>query len=260
MSRYAIENLFGIQGLNIAWYGVIIGIGIVLGVLLASYRCHRTEINTDVLFDYLLAALPASILGARLYYVVFQWPYYREHPLEIPAIWQGGLAIYGGILTAILVGVIFCRRKHISFFRFADVCVPSLLLGQAIGRWGNFVNQEAFGNLVTAPHLQFFPYAVYIDTLAEWHQATFFYESCWSLLLLALLLVLEPRFQHHGIMLPLYLIGYGVGRFWIEGLRADSLYLVPGIRISQWVSVATVIAGIFLLFQICRSRMLNKKT
>lgn len=128
MSRYAIENLFGIQGLNIAWYGVIIGIGIVLGVLLASYRCHRTEINTDVLFDYLLAALPASILGARLYYVAFQWPYYREHPLEIPAIWQGGLAIYGGILTAILVAVIFCRRKHISFFRFADVCVPSLLL------------------------------------------------------------------------------------------------------------------------------------
>lgn len=90
MSRYAIENLFGIQGLNIAWYGVIIGIGIVLGVLLASYRCHRTEINIDVLFDYLLAALPASTLGARLYYVVFQWPYYREHPLEIPAIWQGG--------------------------------------------------------------------------------------------------------------------------------------------------------------------------
>lgn len=255
MSRYAIENLCGIQGLNIAWYGVIIGIGIVLGVLLASYRCHRTEINADVLFDYLLVALPASILGARLYYVAFQWPYYREHPLEIPAIWQGGLAIYGGIITAILVAVIFCRRKHLSFFRFADICVPSLLLGQAIGRWGNFVNQEAYGGLVTNQHLQFFPYAVYIETLNEWHQATFFYESCWNLLFLSLLLVLEPRFRHHGIMLPLYLIGYGLGRFWIEGLRADSLYLVPGIRISQWVSAAVVIAGFFLLLQIHHSKM-----
>lgn len=139
------------------------------------------------------------------------------------------------------------------------MCSKFAVIGQAIGRWGNFVNQEAFGNLVTAPHLQFFPYAVYIDALGEWYQATFFYESIWNLLLLVLLLFLEHHSRHNGIMLPLYLIGYGIGRFWIEGLRADSLYLMPGLRISQWVSAVIVIVGIFLLFQVCRSRILNKK-
>lgn len=258
MSRYAVENLFGIQGLNIAWYGVIIGIGILLGALLAARRSRHRHFDSELLADYLLAALPISILCARLYYVAFQWSYYREHLSEIWKIWEGGLAIYGGILGAVLTAILFCRRKKVPFFQFADICIPSLLLGQAIGRWGNFINQEAFGKLVTAPHLQFFPYAVYIDALGEWHQATFFYESCWNLLLLVLLLALEPRFRHHGIMLPLYLIGYGIGRFWIEGLRTDSLYFAPGIRVSQWVSAAIVIAGIFLLSRIRCSKTSKK--
>lgn len=248
MTNYLAENLFGIQGLNISWYGVVIGLGILAGAMLAHHRAKKAGMETDLLYDYLLIAVPTAIVGARLYYVVFQWDYYREHLGEIFAVWHGGLAIYGGVLCAILAALLFCRRKRISFLRFADVCIPGLLLGQAIGRWGNFANQEAFGNLVAEPALQFFPYAVYIERLNEWHQATFFYESAWNLLLLMLLLILSRRPKPDGWMLSGYLIGYGIGRFWIEGLRADSLYLLPGLRISQLLSSFLVIAGVALLF------------
>lgn len=247
MTNYLVENLFGIDGLNIAWYGVIIGLGVLAGIILASYRAKKKGIRTDFLYDYLLIAIPLSILGARLYYVVFQWDYYREHPGEIFAIWHGGLAIYGGVLCAILIAILFCRKKKLSFSLFADVCIPGLLLGQAIGRWGNFANQEAFGNLVTDPALQFFPYAVYIERLNEWHQATFFYECAWNLILLVILLTLSRRPKPNGWMLSGYLIGYGIGRFWIEGLRADSLYLLPNLRISQVVSIVLVMVGLSMM-------------
>lgn len=252
MRPYAVENLFGFPGLNIAWYGVIIGLGILAGVMLAHHRAKKIGIKVDLLYDYLLIAVPIAIVGARLYYVVFQWDYYREHLGEIFAVWHGGLAIYGGVLCAILVALLFCRRKRISFLLFADVCIPGLLLGQAIGRWGNFANQEAFGNLVTEPALQFFPYAVYIERLNEWHQATFFYESAWNLLLLMTLLILSRRPRPKGWMLSGYLIGYGIGRFWIEGLRADSLYLLPGLRVSQFLSVILVGVGVILFISLAK--------
>ena len=125
--------------------------------------------------------------------------------------------------------------------------VPSLILGQAIGRWGNFVNQEAFGNLVTKPDLQFFPYAVFIEQLGEWHQATFFYESMWNLCVFAILVYFRKRTKFSGQLLATYFIGYGLGRFWIEGLRTDSLYLFPGLRISQAVSLVLIITGIIMI-------------
>lgn len=144
MSRYAVENLFGIQGLNIAWYGVIIGIGILLGALLAARRSRHRHFDSELLVDYLLAALPISILCARLYYVAFQWSYYREHLSEIWKIWKGGLAIYGGILGAVLTAILFCRRKDVPFFQFADICIPSLFAGTGHRTLGKFHQPGGF--------------------------------------------------------------------------------------------------------------------
>ena len=128
-----------------------------------------------------------------------------------------------------------------------DLAVPSLILGQAIGRWGNFINQEAFGNLITNPKLQFFPFAVYIDELGQWHQATFFYESTWNMILLTIVLILSHKRVKDGMLLSTYFIGYGLGRFLIEGLRTDSLYILPGIRVSQMLSLILIIVGILMI-------------
>ena len=149
---------------------------------------------------------------------------------------KGGLAIYGGILGGVAVVLIYCKVKKLSFWSLADTLIPSLVLGQAIGRWGNFVNQEAYGNLITNPDLQFFPYGVYIEELGQWHQATFFYESALNTLLLIAMLISYPHFRKKGYLLPFYMIGYGVIRCFVEGLRTDSLYLMPGVRVSQVLS------------------------
>ena len=136
-----------------------------------------------------------------------------------------------------------------------DFAMPSLILGQAIGRWGNFVNQEAFGNLITDPNLQFFPYGVYIERLGEWHQATFFYESMWNLAVFIIMMLVARKVKKAGWMTAIYFIGYGLGRFFIEGLRTDSLYLVPGIRVSQLVSLILIAAGIIMTWLIASGRL-----
>lgn len=248
MSKYAVENLFGIEGLNIAWYGIIIGVGLLLGVTLAGYRAKRYGLQYDTIYDFILLALPAAIFCARAYYVIFQWENYADNPIKIFAVWEGGLAIYGGVIGGLLTAVLFCRHRNIPLLRFLDLAVPSLTLGQAIGRWGNFINQEAFGNIVTAPGRQFFPYAVFIEELGEWHQATFFYESAWNLSLLAIMLFASRKAYRIGNLLCLYLVGYGLGRFWIEGLRTDSLYILPGVRVSQFLSLLLIISGFVIWF------------
>ncbi|MEG6611572.1 prolipoprotein diacylglyceryl transferase [Pseudoclostridium thermosuccinogenes] len=164
------------------------------------------------------------------------------------AIWEGGLAIFGRVIGGIIAAIIFSKRNHFPFFRLVDMVVPSLIPGQAIGRWGNFVNQEAFGNLVTNPNLQFFPYALFIERLEEWHQATFFYESMWNLCVFVVLIYFRKRKKFSGQLLATYFIGYGLGRFWIEGLRSKSLYLVPGLRILQALSLVLIIIGIIMIF------------
>jgi len=251
LSRYAIENLFGIEGFNIAWYGVIIAIALLAGVWLATYRANRDGISSDLIYDFIIIALPVSILAARIYYVVFQWQDYSGQPEKIFAIWEGGLAIYGGVLGGLLTAVIFCKRVRFPFWRFVDIVVPCLVLGQCIGRWGNFVNQEAYGRTVEKASLQFFPYAVYIEADSQWHQATFFYESLWNLCILVVMLWFVDKVKRSGVMLPAYFISYGTGRFLIEGLRSDSLYLFSGIRVSQILSLVLILAGaVFWLFVI----------
>ena len=250
-SKYLVQNLFGIKGLNIAWYGVIIGCGILLGTIVASREANRQKLKSDLIYDFLLFALPISIIGARIYYVLFQWEQYRYDLIKVFAVWEGGIAIYGGIIGGFIAAVLFCKFNKFPLMRLIDIVVPSLILGQAIGRWGNFVNQEAFGNLVTNPNLQFFPFAVYIDKLGEWHQATFFYESMWNLGIFLILMAFRYRkkIKFQGQLLAIYFVGYGLGRLWIEALRTDSLYLLPGLRVSQVVSlILIVIGGIMLIF------------
>ena len=246
MSKYLIENLFGIEGWSIAWYGVIIAVGMVLGVILAIYRARKQGLKDDLIFDFILLALPIAIICARGYYVIFERDSYSGDILSIFKIWKGGLAIYGGVIGGLVTAILFCRHHKFPLFRFLDLVVPSLVLGQAIGRWGNFVNQEAFGNLVENSSLQFFPYAVYIDALGEWHQATFFYESMWNVCLLVAMLIVSRKEPKTGTMTCMYFVFYGLGRFLIEGLRTDSLYIISGIRASQVLSLLLILGGMLL--------------
>ncbi|MDF2614329.1 MAG: prolipoprotein diacylglyceryl transferase [Clostridia bacterium] len=244
INKNAVENLFGIDGFNIAWYGVIIAFGMLLGTLLAIETAKKKGYKSDLILDFLFLSLPIAILCARAYYVIFEWSHYASNPLKVFAIREGGLAIYGGVIGGFISAVIFTAINHFPLWQLIDMVIPSLILGQAVGRWGNFFNQEAFGSLITKPSLQFFPYGVYIEHLSEWHQATFFYESMWNLILFVILVIYSKKAKYNGDILSRYLIGYGIGRFFIEGLRTDSLYVLPGMRVSQLLSVFLVILGI----------------
>ena len=255
MNRFMVEDLFGIEGFNIAWYGVIIGVGMLLGVLLATYRAKKKGYQSDLIFDFILIALPIAIICARLYYVVFEWEDYVGNPIKIFAIREGGLAIYGGVIRGFLSAVVFCKINKFPILKLIDLAIPSLVLGQAIGRWGNFMNQEAYGAIITNPKLQFFPFGVYIDAISEWHQATFFYESTWNIVLFALLLVVARRMKEDGSLLAIYFMGYGMGRFLVEGLRTDSLYVFHVIRVSQLLSLLLVIGGIILFVLLKKGKL-----
>ena len=250
MDRFAVINLFGIQELNIAWYGVIIASGLLLGISLASMRARRRGWASDLVLDFILLAVPLAIIVARAYYVAFEWEYFSAAPTKIIAINEGGLAIYGAVIGGFLAAFLFTKAAKFPFLKLLDLIIPSLILGQAIGRWGNFINQEAFGALITDPKLQFFPLAVYIQSLGEWHQATFFYESFCNSILLVIVLLLSRKGVKDGTLLATYFIGYGIARTVIEGLRTDSLYLFGTIRVSQVLSAALVVVGIVMLILI----------
>lgn len=246
MNPYLVRNLFGIAGLDIHWYAVIMCLGIIgglsIGIVLAKKRGYTIDLPTDIL----LWCIPICIIGARLYYVIFEWEAYKGDFLKIFAVWEGGLAIYGAVIAAFITCYFFAKKTGISFGDIIDIGAPGLILGQAIGRWGNFVNQEAFGALITNPSMQWFPYGVYIERLGEWHQATFFYESMWNLLVFAFLLWYFKRAKRKGDVGVMYLLLYGIGRAFIEGLRTDSLWLIPGvIRVSQLLSILLILAAVY---------------
>lgn len=247
MDRYAIYNLFGIKGFNIAWYGIIIAMGMLAGIALAQYRAKKQKMDNEIILDFVIIGIPVSIICARLYYVIFEWDQYKDNLIKIFATREGGLAIFGGVIGGFITAYIFCRKKKIYFLKFMDIAIPSLLLGQIVGRWGNFMNQEAYGNIVTNLKYQKFPFSVYIERIGEWHQATFFYESFLNVLLLIVILIVEKKFKKNGNLLALYFIGYGIIRFMVEGLRSDSLYLLSGIRVSQMLALLLVPIGIMLL-------------
>lgn len=238
ISRSAL-TLFGFE---LRWYGVLIALGVLGAVIVAHRREARLGLPKDTALDLALVGVPAAVVCARVYYVLFSWEYYAAHPGDILNIRQGGLAIYGGVLGGVLAGWIYCRVKKLSFPCCLDLAAPALALGQAVGRWGNFLNQEAYGRAVTDPRLQFFPLAVYIEG-SGWHWATFFYESLWCVLIVVFLLAVEKRgfFRRRGDTFGAYLFLYALERTLVEGLRTDSLYLGP-LRVSQALSLAALLA------------------
>ena len=242
-------SCFMLFGRPIYYYGVLIGLGFLLGILFCARRARRFGLKEDDVYDVAIWGIPCSILGARLYYVLFRLDYYLQHPEEIFAVWNGGLAIYGGVIAGVITVILVCRKKKIPVGAMLDNLCYGLLIGQIIGRWGNFMNREAFGREttvfcrmgLTAP-----------DGATIYVHPTFLYESLWNLGVLLFLLWFEKtgRRRFDGHCVTLYFLLYGLGRFWIEGLRTDSLYLGnTGIRVSQALSLALVLAsGALLLY------------
>lgn len=229
---------FMLGGYPVYWYGIILAAGIGAAIALVFLREKKLGLPRDCALDVTLVAIPAALVAARLYFVAFSWPYFAADPWRILSVHDGGMAIYGGIIGGALAVLIYARAKRVAFLRLADLIAPALALGQGIGRWGNFVNQEAYGVAVTNPAWQFFPMAVWIDAQGAWFAATFFYESAWCVALCAGLLIAEKRraFKRDGDCFYWYVCLYGLERAVVEGLRTDSLYLAS-IRVSQWLSI-----------------------
>lgn len=233
---------------SIRWYAICIILGLLLAVILSMKEAPRKGIESDDIIDFILIAFPVAIIGARLYYVIFRWSYYRENPGEIFAVWNGGIAIYGGLLAGALVLYLFSRSRLIDPVDFLDIAAPSVMIAQSIGRWGNFVNQEAYGAIVK--NLDYLPSFIrnqmFID--GQYRQPTFLYESCWNLLGFVLILYLRrrPKLLRKGEITAFYLIWYGFGRMIIEGMRTDSLMFL-GIRVSQWLSLVLILLGISIM-------------
>ncbi|MGI6170018.1 MAG: prolipoprotein diacylglyceryl transferase, partial [Christensenellales bacterium] len=246
---------FTLFGRDIYWYGILIAVAIVLAVVLTMWRFKKNRYSTDVVIDLALVLIPCAIIGARLFYVAFEWEHYAADPLSILYVWEGGLAIYGGIIGGVIATLIFCKVRGYKFGVFADSIAPGLALAQGIGRWGNYFNQEAFGYAVRDPRIINFPFLTvridrphYVDgvlCMEPFHLATFFYESVWNIAVFVVLMLYLRKKRPRGNAFALYMLLYGCGRAWIEGLRTDSLWLIPGVvRISQLLSVVIAVAGL----------------
>ena len=237
--------------LEIHWYGVIIATGVVLAVGLALQEAKRRNVSEDDILNLILWALPFALIGARLYYVVFEWSYYQANPGEIIQIWHGGIAIYGGLIAAAIVFIIYCRRHALSPWLVLDIAAPTVMIAQAIGRWGNFMNQEAYGAPTTLHFLQslHLPDWVIQQMLIDgaYRQPTFLYESAWNVLGFIIIMSIRHRtgWFKQGEILFSYLIWYSSGRFFIEGMRTDSLFIGP-LRVSQIVSLVLFFGAIGL--------------
>lgn len=236
---------FSLFGLPVRWYGILIAAGILMGLIIAYRRAPIHRIPSERVIDLTLISLPMGVIGARLYFVTFHWDYYKGDLLKILNIRSGGLAIHGGLLFGLLAAVLFCYLWSIRPLNFFDLMAPSIALAQAIGRWGNYFNQEAFGGPTDLP------WAILID--GKMVHPTFLYESLWCLLLFALLLFIDNRRVFTGQTFLLYGILYSIERFFVEWLRTDSLMLGP-LRMAQVVS-----ATVFLLFLILYIRLRRKE-
>jgi len=230
MTTLALDPIaFSLGPLTVNWYGVILASAALIGYLLAVQEGKRFGISADFFMDLLLLGMPSAIIAARIYYVAFSWEDYKNNPLNVFKIWEGGIAIYGAIIGAFICGFFYFRYKGYNFWRMVDICAPSLLIGQMIGRWGNFMNQEAYGEPTTESFLRdtlhlpdFIVNQMFIE--GQFRHPTFLYESLWSLLGLIVLFVLRrQKFLRAGELMASYFIWYSIGRFFIEALRIDSL-------------------------------------
>lgn len=262
------RTAFTVFGQDIYWYGIFIGLGVILGVLLALHEAKRTGQNPDTYLDFIIYAMIIAIIGARLYYVIFSWDFYSQHPEKIFAIREGGLAIYGGIIGGVLTAIVYSYLKKKSFWVMADTMAPSLILGQMLGRWGNFFNKEAFGGFtdnlfamryqlsqvrasdVTPDILQNLVTVNGVDYIQV--HPTFLYESMWSLCVFIILLILQRKKKFDGQVCATYFFGYALGRVWIEGLRTDQL-CIGNVPVSQVLSAVLIIASV-VLYVYCKKK------
>lgn len=269
-----VGQTISVFGFEIAYYGIIIGLGVLAGIAIAAFLAKKTGQDPDTYYDLALYAVVLSVLGARIYYVIFSWDSYKDDLLSIFNIRQGGLAIYGGVITAIITVYVYAKVKKIPFGLMTDTAGPGLILGQIIGRWGNFFNREAFGDYTNnlfamqlpvdavrgsditekmMEHMDVIDGIRYIQV-----HPTFFYESLWNVCVLVIMLWWVKRKQFDGQVFLIYLFGYGVGRFWIEGLRTDSLMLFgTGLRVSQALALVMAIGAIAINFIMLKK---NKKS
>ncbi len=263
-----VPKSFSVFGFNIAFYGLIIGIGVLAGLLLAVRMAKITGQNPDDYWDFAIYAVIFSIIGGRIYYVIFAWDYYKDDLLGIFRLRNGGMAIYGAVIAAFITLFVYCRIKKKNPLLMGDTAMPGLILGQAIGRWGNFMNREVFGEYYDGLFTMQLPVeavrardisdniAAHIPEGANYINVhpTFLYESVWNLLVLAALLLFRKHKKFHGELCLLYLGGYGLGRFVIEGIRTDTLF-IPGTS----VPVSQVLALLMVIFAVAADILVRLK-
>lgn len=241
---------FSLGPIDVHWYGIIIGSGLALALFLAIREGDRRGLPKDTFADLMLWAIPIAIISARIYYVVFEWKYYIKHPIEAPQIWNGGIAIHGALIGSVITTYVFSKKRGISFWKIADIAAPSIILGQAIGRWGNFMNQEAHGREVSRAFLEnlhlpdFIINQMYIN--GTYYHPTFLYESIWDFVGFFLLLLLRRVNFRRGELFLSYVIWYSIGRFFVEGMRTDSLML-GSLRMAQTISIVLVVAAVAII-------------
>lgn len=250
---------FSIFGFEVALYGMLIALGVLSGIFMADYVAKKEKVNTEVIWDFAIYAVIFSIIGARIYYVVFEWDMYKNNLLEVFNLRNGGLAIYGAVIAAFITLFVYCRIKKQSFLQIVDICVPGLALGQAVGRWGNFTNREVFGGYTNNLLAMRLPIdavrsrdisadvAAHIVDGTNYIQVhpTYLYECLWNLALIAIMLLYRSHKKFEGEMWLVYLGGYGLGRFWIEGIRTDQLYMTgTRIPVSQAIAAVCVIVSV----------------
>ncbi|HAU5956804.1 TPA: prolipoprotein diacylglyceryl transferase [Staphylococcus aureus] len=241
---------FNFGPLSVRWYGIIIAVGILLGYFVAQRALVKAGLHKDTLVDIIFYSALFGFIAARIYFVIFQWPYYAENPGEIIKIWHGGIAIHGGLIGGFIAGVIVCKVKNLNPFQIGDIVAPSIILAQGIGRWGNFMNHEAHGGPVSHAFLEqlhlpnFIIENMYIN--GQYYHPTFLYESIWDVAGFIILVNIRKHLKL-GETFFLYLTWYSFGRFFIEGLRTDSLMLTSNIRVAQLVSILLILISISLI-------------
>lgn len=248
--------------LKVHWYGLILGSAVLVALLLCIREAKKHGIAADTFLDLVLYGVPFGIIGGRLYYVIFEWEYYSQHPASIFKVWEGGLAIHGALIAAVIVAIVFCRKRNLSFWRIVDIAAPQLILAQGIGRWGNFMNQEAHGGPVERSFLEnlnlpeFIINQMYIynpnpgeglQAGYYYHHPTFLYESLWNVLGFIVLISIRKLNLRLGELFFSYVIWYSFGRFFIEGMRTDSLMLTDTLRVAQLISLGLIAVAVTMI-------------
>lgn len=251
---------FNIGNFEIRWYGILIVLGIFIGMFIAYYNSKKLNLDFEKIIDGFLVAFPCAIVGARAYYVFFEFDNFKNNIWSIFNLRTGGLAIHGGLIGALIGTIIYCKLKKIEMMKYLDVVAPSLILAQAIGRWGNFMNGEAHGDVVSYEFISKFPEFIqkgmYLD--GHYYNPTFLYESMWNLIIFLILMIIlhKKKSNENGVVIASYAVLYSVGRLFIESLRTDSL-MIGNIRIAQFMSILGVVIGITYIIYVKSKKHLN---